>query len=56
LSSDIGRTNESRVMRQIADQGFIGPHAIIQGEFGFLRVFCNEWDMSELTAVWARRS
>jgi len=27
-----------------------GPHDVIEGEFGFLRVFCDEFDMSELTA------
>ena len=59
LSSDIGRTNESRVMAANRRPGLhrAGPHDIIQGEFGFLRVFCNEWDMKpSLPAVWARRS
>jgi 2-methylcitrate dehydratase PrpD len=45
-----GRANESGVMAaNLADRGFDGPHDVIEGEFGFLRVFCDEWDMSELT-------
>ena len=26
-----------------------GPASVLEGEFGFLRVFCNEWDLSALT-------
>jgi 2-methylcitrate dehydratase PrpD len=45
-----GRANESGVLAaNLAERGFTGPHDIIEGEFGFLRVFCNEFDMSELT-------
>jgi 2-methylcitrate dehydratase PrpD len=45
-----GRANESGVMAaNLADRGFTGPHDVIEGEFGFLRVFCDEWDMDELT-------
>jgi len=40
----------------LADRGFTGPHDILEGEFGFLRVFCNEWDMSDLTKGLARPS
>ncbi len=34
----------------LAERGFTGPHDIIEGEFGFLRVFCNEFDPTRLTA------
>lgn len=45
-----GRAGESGVMAaNLADRGFTGPHDIIEGEFGFLRVFGDEWDMSKLT-------
>ena len=45
-----GRANESGVMAaNLADRGFDGPHDIIEGEFGFLRVFGDEWDMSKLS-------
>jgi 2-methylcitrate dehydratase PrpD len=45
-----GRANESGVLAAgLAERGFTGPHDIIEGEFGFLRVFCNEFDESELT-------
>lgn len=33
----------------LAERGFTGPTTIIEGECGFLRVYCNEWDMSQLT-------
>jgi 2-methylcitrate dehydratase PrpD len=33
----------------LAAQGFTGPTSVLEGEYGFLRVFCNEWDMAELT-------
>ncbi len=46
-----GRANESGVVAAgLAERGFTGPHDIIEGEFGFLRVFCNEYDARELTA------
>jgi 2-methylcitrate dehydratase PrpD len=46
-----GRAGESGVMAaNLADRGFTGPHDILEGEFGFLRVFCDEYDMSKLTA------
>src|SRR5882672_6261705 len=45
-----GRANESGVLAaNLAERGFDGPHDIIEGEFGFLRVFGDEWDMSKLT-------
>ena len=46
-----GRASESGVLAaNLADRGFTGPHDVIEGEFGFLRVFCDEFDMTNLTA------
>jgi 2-methylcitrate dehydratase PrpD len=46
-----GRANESGVLAAgLAERGFTGPHDIIEGEFGFLRVFCDEFDQTQLTA------
>lgn len=46
----LGRANESGVLAaNLAELGFTGPPDAIEGEFGFLRVFCDEWDMSRLT-------
>ena len=45
-----GRAGESGVMAaNLAERGFTGPHDILEGEFGFLRVFCDEYDVSKLT-------
>jgi 2-methylcitrate dehydratase PrpD len=46
-----GRAGESGVLAaNLAERGFDGPHDILEGEFGFLRVFCDEYDMAKLTA------
>lgn len=46
----LGRANESGVLAaNLADRGFDGPHDILEGEFGFLRVFCDEFEINELT-------
>jgi 2-methylcitrate dehydratase PrpD len=46
-----GRAGESGVLAaNLAERGFTGPHDILEGEFGFLRVFCDHYDMSKLTA------
>ncbi|HWG04346.1 MAG TPA: MmgE/PrpD family protein [Beijerinckiaceae bacterium] len=46
-----GRANESGVLAaNLAERGFTGPHDILEGEFGFLRVFCDEYDIEKLTA------
>src|SRR5262249_18086046 len=29
--------------------GFTGPRTVLEGEFGFLKVFCTSWDLAELT-------
>src|SRR5437016_1546396 len=34
--------------RLLAADGFEGPHAVLEGEFGFLKVFCTKWDDAEL--------
>src|SRR5258706_7780906 len=45
-----GRAAEGGLLAaNLADRGFTGPHDVIEGEFGFLRVFCNDWDTSQLT-------
>src|SRR5207249_10047484 len=33
----------------LAAQGFAGPRTVLEGEFGFLKVFCTKWDEAELT-------
>jgi 2-methylcitrate dehydratase PrpD len=46
----LGRAAESGVLAaSLAADGFTGPRSVLEGEFGFLRVFCREWDMAELT-------
>ncbi len=32
----------------LAADGFTGPQTVIEGEAGFLKVFCTEWDMADL--------
>ncbi len=46
----LGRACESGVMAaNLAADGFTGPRSVIEGEAGFLKVFCTEWDMADLT-------
>jgi 2-methylcitrate dehydratase PrpD len=46
----LGRASEAGVMAaSLAAGGFEAPRTIIEGEFGFLRVFCTAWDESHLT-------
>ena len=46
----LGRASEAGVLAaSLAQAGFTGPRTIIEGEFGFLRVFCTEYDEAELT-------
>ena len=47
----LGRAAESGVLAaSLADEGFSGPASVLEGEFGFLRVFCGgEFDPHELT-------
>ncbi len=46
----LGRASEAGVLAaSLAEAGFSGPRTVIEGEFGFLRVFCTEFDEAELT-------
>jgi len=46
----LGRASEAGVMAaSLAAGGFEAPRTVIEGEFGFLRVFCTEWDETHLT-------
>ncbi|HEX9461441.1 MAG TPA: MmgE/PrpD family protein, partial [Alphaproteobacteria bacterium] len=46
----LGRAAEGGVMAaSLAADGFTGPTSVLEGEAGFLRAFCPEWDVSELT-------
>ena len=46
----LGRASESGVLAaNLAADGFTGPRSVIEGEAGFLKVFCTEWDMADLT-------
>jgi 2-methylcitrate dehydratase PrpD len=46
----MGRAAEGGILAaSLAADGFTGPTSVLEGEYGFLRVFCNDWDVSELT-------
>src|SRR5437773_3804329 len=46
----LGRASEAGVLAAtLAAAGFTGPKTVLEGEFGFLRVFCTEFDETELT-------
>lgn len=46
----MGRAAEGGVLAAtLAADGFTGPTSVLEGEYGFLRVFCNDWDVAELT-------
>jgi 2-methylcitrate dehydratase PrpD len=46
----LGRASEAGVMAaSLAAGGFEAPRTVIEGQFGFLRVFCTEWDETHLT-------
>jgi 2-methylcitrate dehydratase PrpD len=46
----LGRAAESGVLAaSLAADGFTGPRTVLEGNAGFLKVFCTEWDLSELT-------
>jgi 2-methylcitrate dehydratase PrpD len=46
----LGRAAESGVMAaNLAADGFTGPSTVLEGEAGFLKVFCTEWDVADLT-------
>lgn len=44
-----GRAAEAGVLAAgLAQEGFDGPHDILEGRVGFLRVFCDSYDLDEL--------
>ena len=46
----LGRASEAGVLAaSLAAGGFAGPRTVLEGEFGFLKVFCTRWDTTELT-------
>ena len=46
----LGRASEAGVLAaSLAAAGFAGPKTVLEGQFGFLRVFCTEFDEGELT-------
>ena len=46
----LGRASEAGVLAaSLAAAGFTGPRTVIEGQFGFLRVFCTAWDEAERT-------
>jgi 2-methylcitrate dehydratase PrpD len=46
----LGRASEAGVLAaSLAAGGFAGPRTVLEGEFGFLKVFCTKWDTGELT-------
>ena len=46
----LGRASEAGVLAaSLAAAGFAGPRTVLEGEFGFLRVFCTEFDEAALT-------
>ncbi len=46
----LGRAAEAGVVAaSLAADGFTGPASVLEGEAGFLKVFCSEWDVSDLT-------
>jgi 2-methylcitrate dehydratase PrpD len=46
----LGRASEAGVLAaSLAAAGFAGPKTVLEGEFGFLHVFCDAFDASELT-------
>lgn len=45
----LGRAAEAGVLAaSLAEGGFTGPSTVLEGEFGFLKVFCTRWDEGEL--------
>src|ERR1700731_542709 len=46
----LGRASEAGVLAaSLAADGFAGPRTVLEGEFGFLKVFCTKWEVAELT-------
>ena len=46
----LGQASEAGVLAvSLAADGFEGPRTVLEGEFGFLKVFCTKWDETALT-------
>src|SRR5205814_9389078 len=46
----LGHASEAGVLAaSLADAGLAGPKTVLEGQFGFLRVFCTEFDEAALT-------
>jgi 2-methylcitrate dehydratase PrpD len=46
----MGRAAEAGILAaSLAAEGFTGPTSVLEGEAGFLRVYCTDWDVAELT-------
>jgi 2-methylcitrate dehydratase PrpD len=46
----LGRASEGGVLAaSLVQDGFTAPDTVLEGPFGFLAVFCREWDIAELT-------
>jgi 2-methylcitrate dehydratase PrpD len=46
----LGRASEGGVLAaSLAQDGFAAPDTVLEGRFGFLAVFCREWDVALLT-------
>jgi 2-methylcitrate dehydratase PrpD len=46
----LGRAAEGGVLAaSLAAEGFTGPTTVLEGHYGFLRVFCTDYDVAELT-------
>ena len=46
-----GRASEGGLLAaSLAADGFTGPSTVLEGDCGFLKAFCDEWDDTELTA------
>src|SRR5204863_4083 len=46
----LGRASEAGVLAaSLAADGFEAPRTVLEGEFGFLKVFCTKWDEALLT-------
>ncbi len=46
----LGRAAESGVLAaSLAEDGFTGPVSVLEGEYGYLNVYCGEHDVAELT-------
>src|SRR5438067_3809841 len=46
----LGRASEAGVLAaSLAASSFTGPRTVLEGQFGFLRVFCTEFEETELT-------